>query len=102
MTSAYDQWLTTQPTSGPLFHSYKKISEAAQNSSYGDSSVYSLAFDNFDELRCGLCSKPVGFLLNDNNTPATSSIVEFWQIDEDGEYLLCEWCYDEVTKEIGT
>lgn len=101
MSSAYDQWLTTQPTSGPLFHSYEDINEAASKASHGESSTYSLAFDNFDELRCGLCKKPVGFLLNDNDTPPTSSTVEFWQIDEDGEYLLCEWCYDEVTKEIG-
>jgi hypothetical protein len=98
----FDSWLTTQPDSGPILHSYEEIKNAAEQSNHGESdTVFTLAFNNFDELRCDLCNKPVGYLLHDDNVPPTCSIVEFWQVDEDGEHLLCEECYENVTKEIG-
>lgn len=97
----FDSWLTTQPDSGAIFHSYEKMEEAAKKASYGeDDSTYSLAFNCFDELRCDLCNCPIGYLLHDDTVPPTCSVVEFWQIDEDGENLMCNNCYEEVTKEI--
>jgi hypothetical protein len=98
----FDAWLTNQPVSDPLFHSYENADRAAYNKSYDDNyiSAFTLAFDNFDELRCVTCSKPVGYILYDDNIPATSSFTEFWQCDEDGEHLLCVSCYEEITKEI--
>jgi len=100
---AYDDWLTNQPSSEPLFHSYEEVENASRESFYNDKyiSPFTLAYDNIDELRCGSCSKPVGYLLYDDNFPPSGSFVEFWQMDDDGEYLLCFDCYEEITKEIG-
>jgi hypothetical protein len=101
---ALDRWLTEEPDwrSGPIFHSYELIKEAVSYATYDEPyPPYDLAFNNFDELRCRDCKKPVGFLLHDDHIPATDSITEFWQIDEDGEELLCEGCYEKIIEEIG-
>ena len=101
---ALDRWLTEEPDwrSGPIFHSYGHIEKGAEYASYDQSyPPYDLSFNNIDSLRCRDCKTPVGYLLNDNSYPPTSSIVEFWQIDEDGEELLCEDCYEKIIEEIG-
>lgn len=98
---ALDDWLTSEPQFRPFFHSHEEMESAATNASYGEpDTAYTLAFNNFDELRCNLCSQPVGYLLHDDSVPASCSVVEFWQMDEDGENLMCDNCYEEITKEI--
>ena len=98
----YDDWLTNQAISDPLFHSYEDVDKASYKKSYDDDyrSPFTLAIDNFDELKCLTCGVPVGHVLYDDNMPATSSFFEFWQVDEDGEHLLCVNCYDEITAEM--
>lgn len=99
---ALDAWITSEPRFEPFFHSSEQMEQATTNAGYGEpDTAYTLAFNNFDELRCNLCAQPVGFLLHDDVVPPSCSIVEFWQMDEDGESLMCSNCYEEITKEIG-
>lgn len=98
----FDAWLTNQPDGYPVFHSCEEADRASYNSVNDKNyvSVFTLSFDNFDELRCNNCHRSIGFLLHDDVVPPSSSYVEFWQIDQDGEHLLCDNCYEETTKEI--
>jgi hypothetical protein len=62
--------------------------------------VYLLSNDNVDALNCKICNDYLGWILDDNNDyRPTLNFTEFYQIDEDGEHLLCVPCYEEVTKE---
>lgn len=98
---ALDDWLTSESQFRPFFHSHEEMKSASTNASYGEpDTAYTLAFNNFDQLYCNLCSKPVGYLLHDDLEPVSCSVVEFWQTDEDGENLMCDDCYQETTKEI--
>ena len=109
--SKFDEWLTTEPDYlfSPLFHEKELVIAAEDEWSnsqnpHGDdkyespNSVYLLAFDNCDGLTCQVCSESVGWVLDDNDEyKPRLNFTEFYQVDEDGEHLLCVPCFEEVT-----
>jgi len=71
--SSFDQWLTTEPSwrREPL-HVTESVTD--------------------DELDCAGCEDPVG--------QVGDTFFTYWQIDEDGEHLLCEPCYKNEPSEL--
>lgn len=109
MPSKFDEWLTNQPAGSPLHHDYESVNDCMYDfqasidedgtSSY-DLGVYGLSIYNVDGLECYSCKEYIGYVLDDTDeTRLKGSFTPFWQMDEDGQILLCEPCYEKVTLE---
>ena len=103
MTSKFDEWLTNEPEFIPIHHDYEtvndyvsEISSSANNDSASNykHDVYILSIDNVDGLKCNSCHDFVGYVIDDTGDRVTGSYTDFWQIDCDGEILLCDGCYE--------
>lgn len=90
-----------------IFHTVDVVREAehefcSSEDSNGDrkyeskNSVYLLAFDNCDALRCYVCDESVGWVLDDSDTYHNAKLhfTDFYQLDTGAECLMCVPCYE--------
>jgi hypothetical protein len=106
MTSSYDTWLSTQEwndihhTEELIMLESEDIYQAIVKGVHREKTIYALADDCFDEMKCFNCDTDVGNTLHSETDGGYYlEVIGFWQLDEDGEYLFCEDCYEKALEE---
>jgi hypothetical protein len=87
--SAFDSWLTTQ--SDEPFHFNFDVT----------SPNYSWCINNVQNGQCECCKTEVGIILTDTSETTSGYFNNYYQLDIDGEQLLCDECYETLNLEIG-
>lgn len=80
MAQALDRYLTSAPEWEPT------LIDATNYSDWHDD-------DCVNERYCEVCKRAVGWIQFENHGEVVMQY-SFWQIDEDGERVWCESCYD--------
>ncbi len=86
--SRYDGWISTQDEDPIFFNLTDPV---------GLNFDWSIERAETD-ADCEKCNQAIGLLPGDE--PGEGAVINYWQMDVDGEHLLCEDCYDDVTREI--
>lgn len=93
--SSFDRWLTTEPSwrREPLHFTTTPNEEGGTKCSREDFTT---------EGECKTCGELVGAVQvsqKELHGSDTWTFIDYWQIDEDGEHLLCESCHELETLE---